>query len=921
VPGSFTISAHNSDGTLDGLASSHPDSFTLHFELNTEANGHTEGGRLRNVLVKLPPGLVGNPNAVPACSLPSFENEECPPETQVGVLRPTIYGTGQLGGPVYNLVPPPGVATEIGFERVEFVSQQFASVLSEEGYGVEVSALDLPLEISAVTETIWGVPAKREHDRERGIAAFDGSENKPEASTAPVLPYLTLPATCDAAPKATIEIDSVREPTHYLSYTTELQDAGGNPSPLIGCDAVPFTPAATLKPTTAAASTATGFNYKLKLPEQNLLNPAEGVISETEPRQATIKLPLGMTVNPSMAVGIGVCTEAQFASEQIDTASGAGCPESSKIGDISAQTPVIDEQIEGAMYLATPYANPAKTLVAAYIVARARERGVLIKQFGRIDLDPSTGQITATFDGLPPLPYSGLQVTLREGSRAPLVTPALCGRYVSEAGFTPFSAPGGESKVVESAFQIERGVDNGPCPAGGLPPFAPSLTAGTINNAAGHYSPLYLRIERQDGEQEITGFATQLPPGLSGNLTGVPFCDPAAIQRAREQTGGEAEASPACPQASKIGHTIAEAGVGGILAQAQGNLYLSGPFEGAPFSIVSVTAAKVGPFDLGTVVVHLPLNIDPVTAQVSIPSGPADQIPHILKGVVIHLRAIDAWIDRSSFTLNPTSCQTLSLNSTVDGAGADVASAADDTTATVHDRFQAAECANLGFKPSFKASTSAKTSRKNGASLKVKLTYPSAPQGSQANIRAVKVDLPKQLPSRLTTLQQACTSAQFEADPAGCPAASRVGEAVAFTPILPVPLAGPAYFVSHGGAKFPELILVLQGYGVTIDLHGETFISKAGITSSTFHSVPDQPVTSFELTLPQGPNSALAANGNLCASSLKMPTQFNGQNGAIVKQSTPISVSGCPKKKAKHKAKKSGRAGGAHGASAPGKKK
>jgi len=236
---------------------------------------------------------------------------------------------------------------------------------------------------------------------------------------------------------------------------------------------------------------------------------------------------------------------------------------------------------------------------------------------------------------------------------------------------------------------------------------------------------------------------------------------------------------------------------------------------------------------------------------------------------------------------------------------------------------QAAECSSLDFKPVFKAAVSGTTSRQNGASLHVSLTYPKTPLGTQANIRTVKVELPKQLPSRLPTLQKACLASVFDSNPATCPSGSRIGFAKATTPILPVPLEGPAYFVSYGGAKFPELVIVLQGYGFTIDLHGETYISKHGITSSTFKTVPDQPVSSFELTLPQGPDSALAANTNLCQirrtvlvkhktrrskrivrksvpGSLLMPTTFTAQNGATIHQNTKIAVTGCAKHRGRH---------------------
>jgi hypothetical protein len=413
-------------------------------------------------------------------------------------------------------------------------------------------------------------------------------------------------------------------------------------------------------------------------------------------------------------------------------------------------------------------------------------------------------------------------------------------------------------------------------------------------------------VIRGDGEQEITRFSALLPPGLTASLTGVPFCPDADIESARRNTGAQEESQASCPLASQIGHTMVGAGVGSVLAEAPGRVYMAGPYNGAPFSIVAITSAKVGPFDLGTVVVRVALKIDPTTAAVTADATASDPIPHIIRGIVVHVRDIRVYIDRPHFSLNPTNCQRMSFAVTISGSGADFSSAADDVPVTVDDPFEAADCQSLKFKPIFKVSTSGKTSRRTGASLTAKLTYPSASLGAQANIRSVKVDLPKQLPSRLSTLQKACTDSKFDADPASCPAGSRVGTATARTPILPVPLSGPAYFVSHGGAKFPELIVVLQGYGVTLDLHGETFISKSGITSSTFRTVPDAPIGSFELRLPQGTGSALAAIGNLCKSKLAMPTAFTAQNGATIRQSTTIAVTGCGKRSSKHRKKKTG---------------
>jgi hypothetical protein len=316
---------------------------------------------------------------------------------------------------------------------------------------------------------------------------------------------------------------------------------------------------------------------------------------------------------------------------------------------------------------------------------------------------------------------------------------------------------------------------------------------------------------------------------------------------------------------------------------------------------------------------------------VTIPASPGDVIPRIIKGIVVHIRSVRVYVNRNDFMLNPTSCDPSALTATVLGDGAT------GNSVTVNDPFQVADCSSLRFEPKFVVSTSGKTSKAKGASLNVKLTYPANALGNDSNIKQVKVDLPKQLPSRLTTLQKACTAKTFQENPAKCPPESLIGTAKAVTPVLPVPLEGPVYFVSNGGEAFPNLIIVLQGDNVTIHLVGDTFISKAGITSSTFKTVPDQPITSFELTLPEGKFSALAANGNLCAvtktvtvkkkvtikvkgrkktetrkvnetqaTSLAMPTEFVGQNGATIHQVTPVSVTGCAKA-VKAKAKKKGK--------------
>ena len=470
------------------------------------------------------------------------------------------------------------------------------------------------------------------------------------------------------------------------------------------------------------------------------------------------------------------------------------------------------------------------------------------------------------------------------GSRAPLTTPAMCGNYATAASFTSWSA----TTPVESSssFPITSGLAGGPC-LGALG-FSPSLTAGSTNIQAGGFTQFTTTMGRQDNEQILSvGCRCISRRACWGHLASVKQCpEPQASQGT-------------CGPESLIGHTTVSAGLGtDPFTVPTGQVFITGPYGGAPFGLSIAVPAKAGPFDIGSgpcdcVVVRAKVEVDPHTAQITVDSDP---LPTILQGIPLQIKHVNVTVDRPGFMFNPTSCNPMNATGTLTGGSGGTSQASVP--------FQVTNCASLAFKPVFSVSTSGKTSRSLGASLHVKLTYPKATFGTQANIRSVKVDLPRQLPSNLKTLQKACPHQTFEADPAACPPESRVGEGRAATPVLPIPLMGPAYFVSYGGAKFPELVVVLSGYGTTVDLHGETFINeKTNVTSSTFHAVPDVPVGTFELTLPQGKYSALAAPTPLCGRKLVMPTKFTAQNGATIKQNTPITVTSCPKHKAKKKAK------------------
>jgi hypothetical protein len=937
---SFSTRFEEEGGGLDTQAGSHPFQFTTSVTLNqgpdpdpVESASHKGNinavGLAKDVFTKFPAGFIGNPTPIPQCTIlqflhfeltaPAGHNQEqnfCPAQTAVGVASVTIYEPiilhySTFTVPLFNLEPEFGEPARFGFviaigdvpvvldASLRSGAGEGALPGQSEDYGINVDATNISQSATLInaTVTVWGTPGDPRHNTSRGwscIYETTGADHapceKPEEKHPPA--FLTVPTSCAGPMQASVEADSWEKPGAFENVLPS------EPMPaLVGCNRLPFSPTVQSTPTTNSASSPTGLDVNLDFHDDGLIS-SEG-LTQSRLKDTTVTLPEGLTVNPSSGVGLKGCSPEQYRSETLSSSTpGTGCPDESKLGTVEIATPVLTTPIHGSLFIAQPYENPFGSLLALYIVARNPETGIFIKLAGKVTPNLVTGQLVTTFENAPQLPFSHFNFHFREGAQAPLITPPACGTYTTQAVLTPWANPFAPL-TVDSSFTVTSGVGGGLCPSGGVPPFVPGIQSGMQNNNAGAFSPFYLHLTRTDAEQYISGFSTSLPPGLTGNLSGIPFCPEAAIEAARHKTGKQEEAEPSCPAASQIGHTLVGTGVGAVLAYVPGKIYLAGPFHGAPFSLVAVTSAVVGPFDLGTVVLRFGLNIDPYTAQVSVSPASSEPIPTIIDGIVTHVRDIRVYIERpgnAPFTLNPTSCNPTAIGSTLNSPGG--------ASSTVSSPFQAASCASLKFAPKFEVSTSGKTSKADGASLHVVLTYPSAPQGTYANIAKVKVELPKQLPSRLTTLQKACTAAQFEANPAGCPSPSAIGTAKAVVPNIPEPLVGPVYFVSHGGEAFPSLEVVLQGYGVKVVLVGSTFISKAGITSTTFKTVPDNPVSSFELTLPEGKYSALAANGNLCSQKLTMPSDFTGQNGMEADYKTVVSVTGCAKAKALTRAQK-----------------
>ena len=529
---------------------------------------------------------------------------------------------------------------------------------------------------------------------------------------------------------------------------------------MTGCSRLGFAPTITAQPTTKAATSPTGLDFSLNVKDEGLGNP-EG-LAQSDIRKAVVTLPEGMSVNPSIAEGLEVCSPADVARETAFSEAGAGCPNASKIGSVEVETPLLKESVNGALYQATPYQNPFNSLVALYIVIKNPNLGIKVVQPVNVVPDPVTGRLTTIANELPQLPYSHFKLHFREGARSPLASPPGCGTYDAEATLYPWS--GGTPVTTTSAFQIITGPESKPCPSGGLPPFKPGLIAGTLNNAAGRFSPFNVRLSRDDSEQEITHFSIKLPPGVIGKLAGIPFCSDAQVAAAKARTGphgGQEELdSPTCPAASQIGHTLVGSGVGSALAYAPGKLYLAGPYHGSAISLVAITAGRVGPFDIGTVVVREAFKINPETAEVFLDATGSDPIPHIIKGIPVHLRDIRAYTDRPNFVLNPTCCKRTSTASTLLGAGLDFGSEADDRPVTVSTPFQAADCAALPFKPRLALKLKGGTKRGDYPALQATLRMNGI---GEAGIARAQVTLPSSEFIANAHFNTICTRVQFKA--------------------------------------------------------------------------------------------------------------------------------------------------------------
>jgi hypothetical protein len=837
----FTITQFAADVSTS-LAGAHPDQTTsFRFPLDPET-GH-EAGHVRDIVVNLPAGLLGDATALPQCSPNAFsrsakaEPEGCLPETQAGITTVLLAGAGSgkvESVPIFNVVPRAGEVARFGFSIAGVATYIDITVRTSSDYGLTATSANINdgnTEFYGASVTLWGVPADPSHDTERYFpcTAQPHECRLGAPSSAPLKPLLTNPTTCPGAPlTASLGVDTFEQPGEYVTATTEFPT-------LTGCAQLAFNPSIVVSPETTRADSPSGYSFDLSVPQDG--DPNGRAVSHL--RKAVVTLPPGVTLDPSVASGLQGCTDEQFG---MGASTPPSCPDGSVLGTTEVDTPVLPAPLFGHAYVGQPL--PGNTY---RIFLDVQGDSLDVKLQGRATPDPVTGQITATFENLPQTPFSDFKLHLKGGDTAALATPPVCGQGAAATALTPWS--GNPDATPQSILTTDFDGHGGACPAS--LPFAPSFSAGSSSLVAGADAGFSLTLARADRTQYLGGLSAHLPPGLLARLASVALC--------------------------QIGTVSASAGAGATPFTLAGRVYLAAPrVPGSPASLSVVVPAIAGPYNLGDVIVGADIvvnNDGSITAT-------SDPLPTIVQGVPLRIRQIALSINRAGFMINPTSCDGMSVTATI--------TSTQGQPAGVSSPFQLADCGALGFSPSFAVSTAAHTSKQDGASLDVKV----AQTPGQANIHKVDVRLPVALPSRLTTLQHACTSAQFVANPAGCPQASDVGIATAVTPLLAHPLTGPAFLVSHGGAAFPDLVIVLQGEGITIELTGNTDIKK-GVTYSRFETVPDAPISSFELKLPEGPNSVLAANGNLCLHPLVMATAITGANGDAITQNTTIAVTGC----------------------------
>ena len=891
VPRPDSAAAASSDGfTVDSFEASpsstqaggHPD-VTVKFTNSTRISPFMPGtcrcNSLKEALVNFPEGVIGNPHATVRCTPVDFSFDRCPIDSQIGAGEAAVLlnDSGPVYGPfpVYNLIPLPGQAGLLGF-KAPIMNWPVYTVISARtggdfGLDAEVVGVNQSFAVAMFKQVLWGVPASPTHDSQRYIP--NGSLPIPGApSNSPEVPFMQNPTTCSGPLESHLTA---------ASYNGSVETASASWPETTGCEQLGFNPSLVARPSTTQADTSSGLDIDLKVPQ--LLSPTVPTASQI--RAVKVTFPEGFSINPNAADGKTTCsdTEARFG-----TPEEALCPEYAKVGTLSLLSSALPDAIPGGIYLGAPKPGDRYRLVLT-----ADGYGTHIKLAGSAKLDPRTGRLVTTFEDLPQSPLSEFSMHFFGSERGLLATPATCGTYAVNSEFTPWDADLASQSSTQF-FKIDSGPGGSPCP-GGQRPFAPAFKATGAGNGAGTHSPFSITVNRADGDQNLSTITVKTPPGFTATLKGVPYCPEAALAGIAAGGGVAELVSPGCPAASQVGAGWAGAGAGTHPLYVTSRIYLAGPYKGAPLSFAVVTPAVSGPYDLGTVVVRVGIEIDPASAQVTAVSDP---LPQIIDGIPLRLRSVIFNLDRPNFTLNPTNCDPFRVESLLTGV--------EGARATPSTHFQTANCDALGFAPKLTTTLTGSTKRRGNPALKAVLTQD--PSG-EANIRRVAVSLPRSELLDQDHIRDVCTRVQFAAD--SCPPGSVYGHAKATTPLLDSPLEGPVYLRSSSN-ELPDLVAALRGPAsqpVEIDLVGRVDSINGGIRT-TFDSIPDAAVSRFVLNMQGGKKSLLVNGADLCKGRYFADAKILGQNGKKANQAPVLRAPCGSKAQRKKRGARAGRGAG-----------
>lgn len=840
------------------------------FTFNKDSLGLPEGA-VRNVRVDLPPGLSVNPQATPVqCTEAELEGAGCSPEAKVGTVEVTaveLLGAGvPISAPVYNIVPKQGEAAEFGF-RVNLLGLIDLKVYLEGTVAWEGDYHE--------GFTIRTIPDTVPLSRNRLI--FEGQAGNGS--------FITVGSNCSGSTTTGLTVDSHQAPGAFQHYdTTPIVPVGGVIAPT-GCANVPFTPGIAVDPGTTQTDSPAGSAVTATVP----FEPA-AEIGQANVKRAEVSLPRGMGLNPSAAPKLQTCTDDQFGKgkaigdlSRISDPGGVrppaiSCPPGSVIGTTRIETPVLPAgSLTGPVYLGQQLSRDPDSgkQYRVFAAAESPRFGVFVRLLGEVKANPSTGQLTAVFQepahgGLPQVPFSSFQLRF-DGAKGVLTSPPICETLATSA-MTPWT--GNAAATPTGKVKLTSAPGGGACATTmAARPFAPSFKAGPKSANAATFTPFTVNITRNDGQQELKGVDITLPPGATAKLAGVPYCPPAAIAAAAApaRTGAAEKANASCPDKSQIGVATVAAGSGSAPLQIGGKAYLAGPYQGARLSLVVVTPALAGPYDLGTVVVRVPLFLDPETAQIR---AATDAIPDVFGGAKLDIRSVAVNVNKDDFTLTGTNCSKFATAGALKGGAADPTNPATFSSFPVSDPVQLDNCAPLKFRPKLNLRLFGATKRAKHPRLRAVLKA----RAGDANIARASVGLPHALFLDQASLAKICTRVQFAAN--DCPRKSRYGKARAFTPLLGQPLEGPVYLRSSNN-PLPDLVAHLGGQ-VDIDLVGRIDSFKGGIRT-TFDRVPDVPVSKFVMTLPGGKRGLLVASKDLCkGKGVKAIIRFKAQNGKKV---------------------------------------